>query len=176
MRFVAAIVMNVLVPGAGLILLGRVEVGMAASILFTFCAEAAVCGMLIAPASMPAWVTVGSGSLAVAVWAVAQWLLKDRLVTLRDPELSKELYAICSEAEAAIARQELLEAKGLLQIALRTDPDSVETLVLWARLMTLLGQFLPARRAWRRVMKSGDARFAHEASEAIRQLPEKQTE
>lgn len=170
MRFAAAAIMNILVPGAGLILLGRVETGLAAVVVFVFCAEAAICGVLIAPASMPSWVTVGSGALAVAVWAVAQWLLRDRLATLRDPDLGKEINAICSEAQAAMQRREFLEAKGLLQIALRTDPDSVATLVLWARLMTLLGRFSHARRAWRRVISSGDDRFAREAAAAIEQL------
>jgi hypothetical protein len=173
MRFAAAVLMNVIVPGAGLLLVGRVELGIATSVLFAFCAEAAFCGMLIAPAAMPPWLTVGAGSLAMAIWVVAQWLLRDRLATLRDPELQKELEAIRAEVVAAIQRKDLLEARGLLQIALRTDPDSVETQVLWARLMTLLGRFSHSRRAWRRILKTGDDRFAREAAEAMEQLPAK---
>jgi len=172
MRFVTAVIFNVLVPGAGLILLGRAWTGLVAALLFAVCAELAVCGVVISPAGIPLWLTVTTGILAAGTWVLGQGMLADRIRTLRNPSLPQELEALRREAAEAMARGDLLEAKGVLRLAADLDLGATETLALWARLMTLLGRFRDARRAWVRVSGSGEDRFVREAIDAIRQLPD----
>lgn len=171
MRFITAIILNVLVPGSGLVLLGRARAGLVAAVLFAICAELALCGVLIAPAAIPAWLTVAAGAMAAGTWLLGQWMLKDRLGTLRNPAFSHELETIRTDAVDAIERGAMVEAMGLLKIALDIDPDATETVVLWARLMTLLGRFNESRRAWHRVLRRRDDRFSREAITALERLP-----
>ncbi len=171
MRFLAAIVMNMLVPGAGLILLGRAWTGLTTAVLFAICAELALCGVLISPAGIPAWLTVAAGALAGATWLLGQWMLRDRLGVLRNPSLPRELETLRQDALRAIERGDLMEAQGLLRLALDLDPDAVETLVVWAELMTLLGRFRESRRAWRRVERCGESAYTRQAVQALARLP-----
>jgi hypothetical protein len=171
MRFLAAIALNLLMPGAGLIALGRLWTGLLAAVLYTICAGAAIVGSLLAPASVPVALTIGGGGLAGATWLLAQWMLWDRLRTLRDPALASELAVLRAQATTAIERNDLQEARGLLAIALSIDPDALDTVVLWARLSAALGRFREARRAWRLVSRSGDAAQRREAVNAIERLP-----
>jgi hypothetical protein len=173
MPFVTAVILNVLAPGAGLILLGRAWTGLVVALLFAVCAELALCGVAISPAGVPAWLTLSTGVLAAGTWLLGQGMLRDRIRTLRNPSLSRELEDLRHEAAEAMTRGDLLEAEGLLRLAGDLDLGSVETMVLWAQLMTMLGRFAESRHAWRRVMRSGDERFIREAVGAIQRLPNK---
>lgn len=170
MRLIGAVVLNIVAPGAGLLALGRPRTGLLLAVLYVLCAEVVLCGVLIAPHGMPTWLVVGAGVLTLATWLLGQWMLKDRVATLRDPALRHELETLRSEALAAIERRDLAEAQAILRIALTIDPDCVETLVLSARLSSLLGKLHAARRTWRQVARSGDDRFVREAEHALRQL------
>jgi len=171
MRFALPVIVNVLAPGAGLILLGRFWTGLVLALLFGVCGELAICGALISPGGVPAWITAAAGALAAGAWLLGQWMLRDRIATLRDPALQQELAVLRNQAAEAVARGDLAEARGLLRIALEIDPDDVDTLVTWARLMTLLGRFDQSHKAWQRVACSGDERYRREAVEAIEKLP-----
>lgn len=171
MRFLAAVILNVVMPGAGLIVLGRPRTGLISAVLFTVSAETAVAGALLAPAMIPPWLLIGSGVMAGATWLMAQWMLRDRISTLRDPALQHELDLLRQQATEAIERSELQDARGILHIARNIDPDSVDTMVLWARLTTALGRFRDSRRTWEHVARSGDPRFRREAINALEKLP-----
>ena len=45
-------------------------------------------------------------------------------------------------------------------------------MVLWARLMTALGRFKDSRRAWKRVINTGDERYLREAVSTMDRLPQ----
>lgn len=171
MRYVTAVILNVLVPGAGLVLLGRAWTGLIAALLFAICAELAVCGMMISPAGIPAWITIATGVLAAGTWLLGQGMLRDRIGTLRNPSLPHELATLRHEAAEAITHGDLLEAKGLLRLTMDLDLGATDTLVMWAQLMTLLGRFREARRAWNRVARSRDERFRRQSIEALQRLP-----
>ncbi len=172
MRFVTAAILNILAPGAGLILLGRAWPGLVTVVLFAICAEMAVWGVLISPAGVPGWLTLGAAALAAGTWLLGQWMLRDRLGTLRNPSLGRELEALRHEADAAVERGDLAEARGLLRLALDLDPDSPATVRQWARLMTLLGRFRESRRAWEHLIHVGDEPARREAVQAIEKLPD----
>lgn len=171
MRFPAAIFFNLLAPGAGLILLGRSWTGLITVLLFAVCGELAVCGVLVSPAGIPGSVTTIAGALAGGTWLLGQWMLYDRIRTLRNPSLVNELAALRGEAAAAVARGDMAEARGLLRLALDLDPDSIPTLRQWAEISTLLGRFREARRAWKHVARTGDAQTVREAVRALEKLP-----
>jgi hypothetical protein len=83
-RMVLAVVMNLTVPGTGLILLGRAWLGFAVAVWFGLAVEVAVCGKLIAPATTAWTLTVASAILGACAWLLGQGLLAARVIQLRD--------------------------------------------------------------------------------------------
>ncbi len=74
--------MNLLIPGTGLIVLGQPGRGTALAVGFGLSAEVAVCGALIAPATIPGGVTLTGVLLAGAGWLLGAGLLIARIVFL----------------------------------------------------------------------------------------------
>jgi hypothetical protein len=160
-RFILSSFMNLLVPGTGLILLGRTWLGVAV----------AVCGAWIAPAVIPAGVTLASAGLAAAAWLVAQGLLISRVRFLRDPNLPAELALLRQMAESAIARGDYRAARSALAVALSIDDADVATRVLWARLLTLTASRSRARRAWLGAARlDSNQEFVDEIRDALSRL------
>ena len=83
-RLLMAVIMNLTVPGTGLILLGRAWLGFAVAVWFGLAVEVAVCGKLIAPATTSWALTVASAILGVSAWLLGQGLLAARLLQLKD--------------------------------------------------------------------------------------------
>lgn len=163
--------MNLLVPGTGLIALGRVWLGIALAAWFALGAEVAACGALIAPASIPVWITWGTGALAATAWLIGQGLLVTQIRTLRDPNLPADLQALRDLAEAALARGDLAAARLSLRVALSVDDSDVPTRVLWARLMSKKGSRAKARRAWLEAQQLDEQQnFATEIRRALEQF------
>jgi hypothetical protein len=73
-RVTLATLMNLLVPGCGLIALGQPWLGLAIAAWFGLAAELALCGLLIAPAALPQTMTAGTACLALTAWGVGQGL------------------------------------------------------------------------------------------------------
>lgn len=170
-RFRSAVGMNVLVPGTGLIALGRVWLGVALAAWFALGAEVAACGALIAPASIPRWIAWGAGLLAGVAWLVGQGLLVTHIRTLRDPNLPADLKALRDLAEQALARGDLAAARLSLRVALSVDDSDVPTRVLWARLLSKKGSRAKARRAWLEAQQLDDQEvFATEIRQALERL------
>jgi hypothetical protein len=169
-RFRTAIGMNALVPGTGLIALGRVWLGIALAAWFALGAEVAACGVLIAPASIPRWIAWAAGLLAGAAWLVGQSLLMSHVRTLRDPSLPADLKALRDLAEQALARGDLAAARLSLRVALSVDDSDVATRVLWARLLSKKGSRAKARRAWLEAQElDNQEAFATEIRQALKQ-------
>jgi hypothetical protein len=170
-RFWLAILMNLLVPGTGLIALGRVWLGLAVALWFGLGAEVAICGSVLAPMSLPRWVTLTGGGLALAAWLAGQGLLIGRIRLLRDPNLPAELQALRDLAEKALARGEFAAAQSPLRVALSIDDADVPTRVLWARLLTQTGRTARARRAWLEAQQLDiQQRYSAEIRQALDQL------
>ena len=82
-RLITAFLMNVGVPGSGLILLGRAWLGFAVAVWFCIAVEVAICGKFIAPVTMPRGMTVASAVLGLMAWLLGQGLLISRVRCLR---------------------------------------------------------------------------------------------
>lgn len=171
MRFFAAVALNVWIPGPGLILLGRPWLGVALAVWFGLGAEVAAFGLLIAPATVPGFVSYSGAALAGIAWILGQGLLVGRIRFLRDPNLPRELAILRRLAEQALARGDHREARASLLIARSVDDTDLATRILWARLLSCSASPRRARRAWLDVARlDADRRFADEIREALERL------
>ncbi len=82
-RIITAFLMNLGVPGSGLILVGRAWLGFAVAVWFCIAVEVAICGKLIAPATVPWGMTAASAGLGLVAWVLGQGLLISRVRHLR---------------------------------------------------------------------------------------------
>lgn len=167
-RFAPPILLNVLVPGSGLVALGRAWRGLLLALLFTLTLEAGLVGVLIAPATMPASVTWAGLGCAAAAWLLAQAMLASRIRYLRSPELPRELAILRRLARRAMGRGDYPGARAALAVALSLDDSDPETCVQRARLLDLTASPARARRAWLAAARI-DAEGRH-ASEIHRRL------
>lgn len=159
--------MNVLVPGTGLMALGRPWLGLALAIWFGLGSEIALIGLLLAPASIPTGLVVVAAGLAVIAWLIAQGLLVSRIRFLRDPNLAEELAGLQRLAETALARGDHRAARSALAVALAIDDSEIHTRVLWAKLMEAMGKASRARQAWRDVARlDEEGEFAQQVASA----------
>ncbi|MBI5762050.1 MAG: hypothetical protein HZA51_00845 [Planctomycetes bacterium] len=66
--------LNILIPGAGLIIRCREWLGFSLALIFAICGNIAVAGWLIAPAALPGWFTWLASMLTLFAWCLAQVL------------------------------------------------------------------------------------------------------
>lgn len=168
MRRRIAVFLNLIVPGAGLIVLRRDWLGFVMSLLFCVCAQIGLWGRLIVPDSIPRWITAGGFASAGLVWLGAQYLLVARLRLAFAPGIEHEIARLGGEAREAMDLGRLDRAEELLLVALTLNDEDVRLNALWAELMTSLGRIPHARRAWRRVVHL--AEDAAERSNAVAAL------
>lgn len=69
-----ALLLNALIPGAGLILRGRHWLGFALAMLFGLAVNTAIAGWLVAPVAIPRFYTWMATILSVVTWMLAQTL------------------------------------------------------------------------------------------------------
>ena len=163
---------NLAVPGAGLVLLRREWLGLVLAVLFCFCAQIALWGLLIVPASIPGWITGSALAGAVLTWIGAQYTLIIRLRRAFGPGIAREIVHLCRSAEEAIAAGAYDRGEELLLVALTLNDEDPRVNTLWAQLMTALGRFRHAHRAWKRVVQvTCDGAERRQAVEALAALP-----
>ena len=163
--------LNLFVPGAGLILSGRLWLGVAVGLLFALAANLAVLSALVVPDDVPGWVRIGLLTGSGAIYVLAQWLLAQRLRGHQrgaaDAARRRALAAVVmaldrGEPERALAALEPLRplAECDLVIAYR-----------WAQVLTVARDVPAARDAWQRVAALDRHRIyrAHMAA-AMREL------
>lgn len=152
MRVSSAVLINILVPGAGLIALRREWLGLAVALLFWVLAEIGIIGLWLTPATIPARVSVGMLIAAFTVWAGCQWLLIKRIRVATGDAVERELTLLSRRVEEAIAKNSLAEAHDLLRAALMLNDEHLEINRRWADLMTKMARNREAARAWHRVI------------------------
>lgn len=117
---------NLLVPGAGEVLLGRIILGSARALAWGCLAAAALYQFIFAPHAHSLAVAIVLACLAGCVYASSQVALaleyRRRRRWLRDPNRDEVFRA----AMAAYLQGRLDEAEALLNQLLRADPDDVE--------------------------------------------------
>ncbi|MBN1341876.1 MAG: hypothetical protein JXQ73_04310 [Phycisphaerae bacterium] len=167
-----SIALNVFVPGTGLVLARRERWGTSLAFVFAVFGQVVLFGGWITPSSIPRSMTLVAAVGAVATWLVAQGLLLSRLSVLRGPAFPSDKATLLQLGREALEDGIYVNARLAIESALALDDEDVVANVLWARLMTLMGRFSEARRAWRRVQQldpGGD--YRREAVAALRQLP-----
>jgi hypothetical protein len=75
--------LNLIVPGTGLILARREWLGFLLAVIFGICGNVALAGGFIAPAAIPPWLTGVAAVLTLLAWVVAQVLLRRHLAQPR---------------------------------------------------------------------------------------------
>lgn len=172
MRKWSAIVLNLIAPGTGLILLRREWFGILLSLVFTMVCLVGLWGWLMIPLVIPRWLVGGSLAGAGLLWLWSQGLLYSRLRVVCTPGIESELRDLCRRAAEAVDRREFQTAEQILVVARSLNDEDVEVNVHWAELMTLLGRFRQARRAWHRVLRlDRDPTRRRGAVQALERLP-----
>jgi tetratricopeptide (TPR) repeat protein len=150
-RCQAAIVLNLFLPGTGLILARREWLGVTLAALFGVLVQLGLWGCLIEPARVPAWLAAACLAGGALVWLAAQYQLRQRLVQMRDPGVQEELARLRDQAAGHVANGGYKEAWAVLQVALAIDDEDLDSNVQTAELLAALGRVGEARKAWRRV-------------------------
>ncbi len=169
-----AILLNMLVPGSGLVILRREWLGLCLALLYGLLAQTALWGVWLIPVSIPGFVVIGSAISAATVWAGAQWLLMQRWRLVAAPEVELELDRLLVQADAAMDTGELESARRILLVARSLNDEHIGVNIRWGRLMQLMGRFHHARSTWRRVLRlrpSDDQN--RQAREALAAIPPK---
>ncbi len=167
-----AIALNVLAPGAGLILLRREWLGTLLAVFFTVPGLIGLWGLLIIPAQWPAWMVTGALIVAGLIWLWAQWLLVQRARETGSPALAEELERLCRRADECLERSDIPAAYRTLLVARSLNDEDLEVIRRWAELMTRMDRVRHARRAWRTVARlDPHGPYGRTACEALARLP-----
>lgn len=168
MRLGWIVVVNLVVPGAGLIVLRRAWLGFAVALLFCVLSEIGLLGWLLIPATVPRWVSVAALAGGASVWGWSQWLLVRRYRISCGVAADRELRLLGRRSDEAIAANKLSEARDLLLAALTINDEHVETNLRWAQLLTRMGHRREASKAWQRVVQlDGSPERRREATRAL---------
>jgi hypothetical protein len=116
-RAIWARLLNLVVPGSGMILLRREWLGFVAAILFSLLAALAIVGRWVVPRDVPPLLVAVSGWAAVGVWGLTQWLVHRRARWLASPALARELAVMRAQAAEALAEGDHMEAHRVLLVA-----------------------------------------------------------
>lgn len=171
-RLIAAVVLNVLMPGAGLIVTRREWLGLAMALLFAIAADVCLWGLIVAPGWLPVRLVWCAFAASCTVWVVAQALLWQQIRLLSDPHLAAEHLALKRRARDLMAEGAYEHAWGLLKVAMRLDDEDPEVYLHTGELMILLGRWEEAARALRLAARLGRGTpLERRALEALRRLP-----
>lgn len=172
MRKWLAIGCNIIVPGTGFIVLQREWLGVSIALVFAMLATVGLWSVFITPASVPDWLAASSLAGAAACWLLAQHVLRTPLRRFRDPAVLREVTRLREQAAERAAGGDYAGADELLNVALTLDDEDVETNLQLAELLTIVGRFGPARRAWLRVGRlDREGAYRRHVAEALRRLP-----
>jgi hypothetical protein len=78
--------LNLFLPGTGLILARREWLGFLLAIVFGICGNVALAGWFVAPAAIPPWLAGIATVLAFLFWTLAQIMLRRHFAQPASPE------------------------------------------------------------------------------------------
>jgi len=169
-RRVCAFAVNLIAPGAGLVILRRDALGVSLVVLFVILAQVAIWGLLLVPSSIPDFVSIAACVGAGVVWLAAQWMVHNQARRAFGVESERELALLRDRVARAIEDERYADARDLLGIGLQVDDEDLDLHVQTARLLMLVGQLREAQRAWRRVVQLDRAgQYRKEANTALAQ-------
>jgi hypothetical protein len=161
-----ACLLNILIPGLGLIVRRREWLGFALAVVFGICCNVALAGRLIAPVAIPSWLTHSATAFAVFTWFSGQVLFRHEVVLQR--RRAGGVAVLVESARNALDAGDTERARRCLEAGASLDDEHLELHLLLARLRTVVGDQGGARRAWRRVRKLDcQGRFREEAEQGL---------
>ncbi len=128
-------VLNILVPGVGLILRRREWLGLTLALLYALCGNLAIAAWLIAPDAIPAWLAMLATLLTGLSWLAAQGLFARHQAEMR--RRARALATLLQEARQSLGANRLDVARVALESALEIDGEHVDVKALWVRLCAL---------------------------------------
>jgi hypothetical protein len=147
------LLLNALVPGAGLVVLRREWLGLATSILFAVFALIFIFSRWITPSDIPVWASSLALAGLILVWAGSLAAVVQRARFVSDPDLVAEIAHLRREGDEAITAGDFQEAHRVLLVALNLDDEDAETWLLWSKLTERQGSARVARTGWKRVLR-----------------------
>lgn len=143
--------LNLLIPGGGLILAGRVVAGLMVGILFVMAAALAIEGNLIAPhgtSRFGAMLTIG---LAIGLYLSAQIRMRRAAREARSASSLERRRTTMIAARQAMASGEYPQARELLLQMQRENPADLHVAYRLAQIASKTEPPEAAREAWRRL-------------------------
>ena len=136
---------NLLVPGAGEVLLGRIILGSVRALAWACLAAAAIYQVIFAPASDSHLAAIGLACLAGGVYLSSQVALALGYRARRRWLQDRNRDELFKAATAAYLQGRLDEAESLLGQLLKADPDDVEATLQQAAIARRRGDAAAAR-------------------------------
>lgn len=151
MQAFAAGALNLLVPGLGIIWLGRAVAGLVFGLVFAACANLAVCAVLLVPGDLPAWAPPLAIGLATGAYLGCQVQLVRSSREHREAEQQRIRRAALTAVREALERGDY--SAGLAALAPVSHLAAQDLLVAFrlAQLLTAVGDTQAALAAWRQV-------------------------
>lgn len=157
---------NLLLPGAGLVLVRREWLGLALAMVFSISGNVVIAGRWIAPATVPGWMSWLALLIGVATWCLSQHLLfrQQRMRQLA----TQRIQTILAEARRAVDAGDLPLALRTLSLGAAIDDEHLELQVLRARVLAQSGDWDASCKVWRWIVRLRDAgQYAAEAEKAL---------
>jgi len=149
-----ALILNLVIPGAGLMLRGRYWLGFALAMLFALAANVAIAGWLVAPVAIPRIYSWTASIIAVMTWVLAQVLIVRHPSSPADAEPA--VGTLLEQAQDAMSRRDWTAARTAIDAALELNQENAEMNDLRARVNTLAGPESGVDPAAPNVRKSSD--------------------
>ncbi len=155
-RMTFVMIINVLIPGAGLVVLRREWLGLATSVLFALLAIIFISSRWIIPSDIPSWAAYLSLIGLILVWVGSMVAVVQRARFVRDPEVIAEIKQLQQQGASAIEGGDLAEARRVLLVAINLDDEDAETWAIWSKLMEGQDNTRAAHVGWKRVLRLAD--------------------
>ena len=160
---------NLLIPGGGLILIGAEAIGVAVALLFAVAANAVLGSSLLFPDALtPAWRGLAIGvTLGTYLGAQIRFAQTVRQQQLRSADQQRRM--ALRDARQALLDDRVQDARNALQPVVDRADDDLPLAYRLAQVLTACGEQVAARAAWRRVRRLDHHKIYRSEVEAAEQ-------
>lgn len=142
--------LNLIIPGAGLVPIRREWLGLSLALLFAVCVNIWIAGQWIAPLAVPHWLSLLALALGILGWISAQALLIHH--TRRHEAIQKEVDSLVAQARRDVLRGEIDSAHAALEAAGALDSERADVLAAEADLRESQGDSEMALQLRKRIL------------------------
>ena len=145
--------LNLLLPGAGLILCGYTPHGLVGGLVFAACANFALASTLLFPDDVPALARTASLALATCGYVALQWGQLRAEYAHRRRTAAEKRAAALRAVQRLLAAGDLSKARATLAALANERPDDLHVAYRLAEVLSASGDAAAAAAAWQRVRK-----------------------